>query len=194
MTQLNDLVINFDAFSHGQVKSKLWLCEEMEKSFKDLEYINLEVYGSWYGSQVFLMLIRNRLNIKNVNFYDLDLEALRISKKLHDFWLHEDDVQLNFNISDCQLIKLPLNKNSILINTSCEHFSDLDWWHNLAEGTYFIIQTTDMEHEQHISPVFSLEEWMIQLAPNRLIYEGCQKMNYIGIDFSFTRFMLIGIK
>ncbi len=192
MTQLNDFVINFDAFSHGQIKSKLWLCEEMEKSFKDFEYINLEVFGSWYGSLVFLMLIRNRLNIKNVNFYDIDQEALRISRKLHDFWLHEHSVQLNFNISDCQLIKLPLNKNSIIINTSCEHFSDLDWWHNLADGTYFVIQSTDMVHEQHISPTFSLEQWKHQLSPRLIIYEGQNKTTYE--DYSFTRFMLMGIK
>lgn len=188
----NTSIINFDAFSHGQMKSKLWLCEQLESQFSNLSYVDLEIYGSWYGSLVFLALIRNKLKIANVNFYDLDQSALDIAFKLHNYWRIEKSPKFSYNNIDCQTHVPRLSQESIVINTSCEHFANLNWWNNLPVGTNFALQGTDMVHVEHVSPITSLEGWMLQLKPNKVFFLGSQMTEYF--EFSFTRHMLIGIK
>lgn len=184
--------LNFDAFSHGQIKSKLWLCQMLELAPIASEPVNLEVYGSWYGSLVFSLLIRERLRIKSVNFYDLDSAALEISKKLHNYWLVENKLSFSFNVQNCQYLVPRLSGNSVIINSSCEHFADLTWWHNLPTGTFFALQGTDMPHVEHISPISSLDSWLKSLAPNKVFYSGVQRTEYP--NFSFNRYMVLGYK
>jgi hypothetical protein len=46
-------MINFDSFSHGQVKSKIWLCENLERLLPD----NAKVLtlGSWVNILGFMI-------------------------------------------------------------------------------------------------------------------------------------------
>ena len=59
-----------DAFTHGQIRSKLWLCRELEKlnCSSNLTWI----YGGWYGLVAFLLLSREKFNVKRIHSYDVD--------------------------------------------------------------------------------------------------------------------------
>ena len=55
---------NKDAFSSGQVGSKIWLCEELEKTGwkSKLTYI----YGGWHGITAFLLLSRGKFQVDKI--------------------------------------------------------------------------------------------------------------------------------
>ena len=49
------IYINSEAFSSGQISSKLWLCEQLENIPFDKPQI-IWIYGGWYGILSFLLL------------------------------------------------------------------------------------------------------------------------------------------
>ena len=64
------LSVNKDAFSSGQVGSKIWLCEELEKLFDNID--SVWIYGGWYGITAFLLRSRGQLDIGTIRSYDVD--------------------------------------------------------------------------------------------------------------------------
>ena len=50
---------NYDAFSHGLVTSKLWLCEELENVIHNNNVKNpaLNILGSWNNLLALMLLI-----------------------------------------------------------------------------------------------------------------------------------------
>jgi hypothetical protein len=49
--------MNLDSFSHGQIASKLWLCDHIEQYVTDNSRV--AIVGSWYNVLAFMMLTRN---------------------------------------------------------------------------------------------------------------------------------------
>src|SRR5436190_23685708 len=75
IASMKDLILPRDAFSHGQVKSKLWLSESFSKWSashlnKDAKY-DLNWYGSWVGIGPFVLLAGTGVRIKSINLFDL---------------------------------------------------------------------------------------------------------------------------
>ena len=62
-----------DAFSSGQIGSKLWLCEQAEKYFETID--SIWIYGGWYGLTAFLLRARNKINIGNIRSFDLKITS-----------------------------------------------------------------------------------------------------------------------
>ena len=60
-------MINKDAFSNGQVDSKLWLCRELE----NLQWTSklTHIYGGWYGITAFLLLSREKFKVDRITKY-----------------------------------------------------------------------------------------------------------------------------
>ena len=67
-----------DAWSSGQIGSKLWLCQELEK-LPALENRPQTVWilGGWEGTLGFLMLARGKIPIEKLRSFDLDPESTR---------------------------------------------------------------------------------------------------------------------
>ena len=63
------LNVNKDAFSSGQIGSKLWLCEELEKLFDTID--SIWIYGGWYAVTAFLLNSRNNIKIEYIRSYDV---------------------------------------------------------------------------------------------------------------------------
>jgi hypothetical protein len=188
--------LDFDAFSHGQISSKLWLCEKLEaygKTHFDCP-ISISVYGSWIALLPFLLLSRGQIQIRRFDLYDLDTDAHRVAQKILDFWKFTSDLKINFHTQDCNHLVVQPEDTDLLINTSCEHMEGLQWWDQLPNKTHFCLQSTDMKHPTHISSPVSLDGWTQSLAltPKQISYSGEQSISYT--TFSFNRWMLIGKK
>lgn len=182
-------VLNMDAFSKGQMESKLWLCEQLESHFPSLSTVY--VYGSWYGTLPFLLLSRDRIRIQRFVLFDIDEEALNVSRHLLNNW--KDSKNILFLNRTCEERYEDLPEPELVINTSCEHFADLKWWSTLPLHTHFAIQSTDMFHQEHLARVNSVEELKKSLGEGqKILYSGTKRFQF-G-DFSFQRFMLIGTK
>ena len=75
------MIVDKDAFSSGQIGSKIWLCEELEKLnwSSELTYI----YGGWHGITAFLLLSRGKFQVKKIRSLDLDPTCEAIAEMIN---------------------------------------------------------------------------------------------------------------
>lgn len=186
--------LEMDAFAHGQVGSKLWLLEELEKVSQTSNPV-VWILGGWYGLLNLLIGARDRMRPTCVRSFDIDPEVASLAESVNKHWeiqagkfrAHTADVnQLNFRSEEFG------PQAHIVVNTSCEHFEDHSWFKNIPAGVMVALQSTDMEHEQHKSKVQTLSEMKEKYADLDLLYSG-EKV-FVFPDWSFKRFMLIGVK
>jgi hypothetical protein len=181
--------ICYDAFSNGQIDSKLWLCEELERvNFKI--YPTVWILGGWYGISAFLLLSRNKLEIKAVRSYDVDPECERIADKINNNW---EIKQWKFKAftKDCNTLDYT-DAPDIVINTSTEHFDSLEWFERIPVGTLVCLQGNNMNHEDHFSIFENLSQFKKSFPLSSILFEG--EKDFVYPDWKFTRYMLIGIK
>lgn len=184
------LSINKDAFSHGQITSKLWLCEEVEKRYKG-QPPKIWILGGWYGMTAFLLFSRAKLDIKLVRSFDKDPGCENIADTIHNNW-EIDNWRFKAFTCDCNKLDYSDDNPEIVINTATEHFSSLDWWHNIPYGTFVALQSNNMdEHQDHCFTFQSLEDFK-QCFPMEIFYQGEKSFKYP--DLEYTRYMLIGKK
>jgi hypothetical protein len=197
-----DPAIIQDAFSRGQVLSKIWLVTELAKIQKDFKMVF--VHAGWLG-QIRLYLDHTKIEYEKMRIFDIDPIAMKLSDKvfnnaqLQDWKVKSallnvndyDSIQktgIQYQVTDTITEK---NKPDLIINTSCEHFSD-SWYHKFKSrsegwGTLIAIQTNNFHKiEDHINTVHSLEEVKMKYPMDEILYEGELELN------GYTRYMLIG--
>ena len=187
-----------DAWSDGQTESKLWLCQELELLQQEgkVKVDTVWVYGSWYGTLVYLLLARERLPIRKIRCFDIDKKANKIAARVLNRWLCRG-FDLQIINQDC----LELNKNhgqflsappDLIINTSCEHISGYQWWNNIPKGTFVVAQSTDMPHVTHVNCPQSLKDFAGHLTCSEVFYSDEKYFDYPKLKF--TRYMVIARK
>jgi hypothetical protein len=180
-------MINKDAFSSGQVGSKIWLCEQLELLFDNIDTI--WIYGGWYGITAFLLKSRSNINISTIRSYDIDPSCESIADMINENWVYQD-WQFKSHTVDCSILTPTLGNPDLIINTSTEHFDTMDWWNNIPKGTYVALQGNNMPHDEHVIHSTSLDNFCELYPLDTVLYKGELEFNYP--KWSFTRFMLIG--
>jgi hypothetical protein len=219
---MNKLSIAADAFSHGQIKSKIWLsdyfndCTKNYLSLSRFETYDLHWYGSWVGVGPFLLLLKSQIYFRSVNLYDLNSEDLQVSQKLLEYWQLEAGVKVHTQTRDINNINYtavhnspgapveqlpdsesfaynPNLKNQIIINTSCEHLTETDWLRNLPDHAHVFLQSTDMKLPEHINCPENLEDFTRKYSPFiNILNTKVLPIRYPNM--SFNRYMLFGQK
>ena len=179
----------YDAFSNGQVESKLWLCEHLEK-INYIETPRIWILGGWYGITGFLLFSRNNMKIQEIRSYDMDPECEEIADKINNNWLI-DSWKFKAFTADCNQLEYS-NPPDIVINTSTEHFDSMEWFEKIPDNTIVCLQGNDMNHEDHFSHYKTLEQFSNSFPLKNIFYSGEKKFVYP--TWNFTRFMLIGVK
>ena len=178
--------INKDAFSSGQVNSKLWLCKQLENT--DLYSKETAIYGGWYGMAAFLLLSRGRFNVEKIRSYDIDPSCETVADAINENWVWQNWKFKAFT-EDCNAI---ITGADLIINTSTEHFASMAWWENIPPGTAVALQGNNMQHDDHVNITNTLSEFCSQFPVTQELYRG--ELDFVYPDWSFTRYMLIGIK
>ena len=213
LRRFSDVELN-DAFSQGQLKSKLWISELVNDFQIDLGD-SIYVCAGWYGVLPAILFERN--NIKgNIYSFDINPEAENISDTLNKKYvsdgtrfkaitkdIHElnysDDYHMatfytyhdthNFSL---EMDELHVQNVSCVINTSCEHIEDFDeWWSRVPDGMLVILQNNNfVEHDDDtvVNTVPSEQRWVDKVNLTDLIYRGTLKLD------KYNRFMVIGRK
>lgn len=179
--------IDKDAFSSGQIGSKIWLCEELENIFDRID--NIWIYGGWYGLTAFLLFSRNNIFIKSIKNFDIDPLCQPIADMINENWVWKD-WQFKSIIQDCNLLKP--NNIDLIINTSTEHFESLDWWNNIPKGITVALQGNNMVHDDHVINFTDLTHFLDTFKLSKIFYKGQKEFRYP--TWNFTRFMVIGVK
>jgi len=180
-------MFNKDAFSNGQIDSKLWLCRQLEK----LEWTSklTHVYGGWYGILAFLLLSREQFKVDRIESFDQDTSCEPIADMINNNWVIKE-WQFKAHTADCNY---PSHSNpDLIINTSTEHFEQMSWFDMIPPGTRVVLQGNNLVHDDHFGNAQDLAEFEEKYKLEHVVYRGTLNFNYP--DWSFTRFMIIGIK
>jgi hypothetical protein len=162
-----------DMFSSGQIASKEWAVKELSK----LDIVNTNskilIVGSWFGT-LGLMLQKQFPNI-NLKLIDIDprceifLKNIGMPASTVDMYYYQ-------------------YTEDIVVNTSCEHISNLEDWIKLVpKGTLFLLQSNNnREYADHINCVDSIEDFVLKSGLKKILYSGELKMPM------YTRYMILG--
>jgi hypothetical protein len=182
------MLIETDAFSLGQIDSKLWAAEKLEECVKEhsLGPLNMYILGGWYALLFFILKIRNNITVSNCRSVDLDSEACHIANILNNTW-ESKDWQFRAFPDDVNVIAYPDSVNCI-INTSAEHIESMEWWERIPVGTVCLIQSNNLDIPEHVATVETLDELVNKFPMAKTLYSGSNALP------DYTRFMIIGIK
>lgn len=185
--------IDTDAFSTGQVLSKLWLAEKLEQvvDYQDvLEPLDILVLGGWYGVLNFILRSRARLRIKSIRSVDKDSTACEIADLINKAWVWQD-WQFKSVCADANTYQYD-RKFNLVINTSVEHFENRQWFNNIPSKTLIVLQSNNMNHDDHCHNHSSLESFMDDFKLSDVYFSGEKLFEYP--DWKFSRYMIIGVK
>jgi len=223
-TNMNKLIKRFesqaltDAFSRGQLQSKLWLSDVVNQLETPQGLLGKHVYvcAGWYGVLPAILFERN--NVQNISSFDIDPVTDNIADTLNKeqqidgkFKAFIADVN-ELGIDDNENKSLPtrhykyedlttftttdsiteIEKPTAIINTSCEHIENFsDWWDTIPDGQLVIMQNNNFtEHDDDSvhNIVENLDEWRDELNVSDVLFSG-----ELELDL-YTRYMVIGYK
>jgi hypothetical protein len=195
-----------DAFSRGQVQSKIWLATELAKIKKDFSMVYL--LGGWYGQ------LLNYLSVADISYnkarsIDIDSTACEISDKVFNLeYINEYKVKsVELDLNELEWLKdgakypvknfthgkifYEVTMPDLVINTSSEHMTD-DWFFKIKFKEYspspiVAIQSNNLlDIPEHINSVHSIDHMKKKFPMSEILYEG--EIQLTG----YKRFMLIG--
>ena len=188
----------YESFSHSLVRSKLWLCEQLEQVLDNESIKNpaVNILASWDSLLAFMMLTRRPKFYGVVNAYDVDSDAIENANKLCDHWIFEYPKVYNHTKDINTLDFSSTGNESIFINCSVDQLDGTEWYDIIPDNRLVCLQTTNLP--------LSTTEWNIKqsyvdkslfsktYAVRRLIYCDSIDINYGHLNFK--RHMMIGIK
>jgi len=184
--------MNYDAFSHGQIKSKLWLCEELEKHVRDGS--RAIILGGWYNILGFMLLTRNREKFLSILNIDIDSSAIDIANKVTEGWMIGSDAKINNLVADVSTYNY--EGFDVVINCSPEHMDSNDWFNKITDGTLVCIQSSDIDINDDVwkitNPNKSIDDLVKKYPLSQTLHKD--SMKFVYGDWGYQRFMIIGIK
>ena len=202
-----------DAFSRGQIRSKMWLIDMVKALEVDLGN-TVYVCAGWYG--VLSALLFERTNVENVYSFDIDPSTDNPADTLNKEYIM-DNMKFKSFVYDVRQLKyttqtLPVNHYrykdatefekttasheiappTCVINTSCEHIENFDeWFGNIPKGTLVIMQNNNFVEHDDLTVVNTIDcehAWVEKLNLSEVIYKGTLELE------KYDRYMVIGRK
>jgi len=180
-----------DAFSAGQIESKIWAARELETvvAQEKIEPLRIAILGGWYALLHFILQTRERVTIEYCRSYDIDASACMDANLINNAW----------EIKDWQFRSFPRDANNatyndninLVVNTSTEHFASRDWYDRIPAGTLCLFQGNDLVIDDHVQRPESLEHFKT-LWPLKELFSGSLYFDFK--DAPYTRHMTIGYK
>jgi hypothetical protein len=199
---IENIEFDEDCLSRGQIRSKLWLVNELKKIGIDLGVVFL--CAGWYGTLA-TMLFESRLSIKKIRSFDIDESTENIAEIFNRPWVidnwkfkpvMQDIHDINFNehsyvvSKDDGTFEILWDIPDTIINTSCEHIDNFEQWYDkIPEGKFVVMQCNDFDEiEEHVNTHNTLESFTKQTPLTVELYSG-------ELDLGkYKRFMRIGYR
>lgn len=190
-----------DLFSKGQIESKRWLVNELEKI--NMELGTVFICAGWYGSLA-TFLFESDVRLDKIRSFDIDESCAGIAEtfnrlKTMDGWKFKastlDILGMDYPTtyttyrSDGTGLELTEMPNTV-INTSCEHIENFaEWYDKILVGTLVILQTNNFfEIPEHVNCSIDLDDFSRVTPMKEVLYQGQLELS------KYTRYMRIGIK
>jgi hypothetical protein len=184
------IMIDTDSFSHGQIKSKIWLCENLEPNV--LQDATVMILGCWIDITGFIMMSRQPKLYRQIKGIDIDSEAIAAADKINSYSVIE--CIMRHEVGDANTVSS--QGFDVVINCSCEHMDSSIWFDNITAGTLVCIQSSnivDSGYPWYVNNPSPTYESFIEKYPlTHLKFAGTLPINYD--DWGYERYMIIGIK
>jgi hypothetical protein len=205
-----DRTVILDAFSRSQIRSKIWLIEQLEsvrQTLPDPVYKNVAVFAGWFGQ--LKSIYDKALTYRKMRIIEIDSQACEISdyvfnlselenhkvKAVHadinDLTLHRNGYEWsvsNFREGTSYEEKfLP----DLIINTSAEHMTE-DWFFqlkhkDLESQPIVAIQSNNLfDIPEHVNCVHSQDHMLKKFPMSEVLYAGELQLK------GYKRVMIIG--
>lgn len=196
-----NLKINNSSLSRGQLRSKLWLVNELKNLQLDLGTVFIA--AGWYSTIACLFRDFN-LKIEKIRSFDIDPSCEQIAENFNKEWIKsqwrfkaatQNILDINYK-SHSYHLKNSKGETSLvedvpdtIINTSCEHIQDFSKWRSLIpKNKILILQSNNyFEREEHVNCSSDLKQFLKQARLKKILYQGD-----LDLDL-YKRFMVIGI-
>jgi hypothetical protein len=201
---VNDTYYDKDCFSRGQLQSKLWLINELEKL--DLDLGTVFLCAGWYATLA-VMLFESDIKLDKIRSFDIDPTTVDIAEVFNKPWfveqwrfksLCQNIMDINYDEYVWQYwsnannrMSYPITDNpTTIINTSCEHIENYaSWYEKIPAGKIVILQGNNyFEIKEHVNCSSTLDEFSNKSPMTTVLYEGELELP------KYKRFMKIGIK
>lgn len=165
------------------IKSKLWICQTLKK-LDLVDFASIYVLGSWYGNTA-IILKNCGINFQKIINVDIDKTALSKSNQILSYLginakhMHRDANKLSYH-------QLPVN--SLVINTSVNDMSGVEWFKKIPKGTLVVLQSrNNVKNTQH-TDISHLDK---QFPMTKTMYLKQKTLH--DPETEYQRFMKIGI-
>jgi len=191
-----------DAFSLGQLKSKMWLIEHLPDHIG-----TVFICAGWYGTLASMMFDQIPEKITKIRSFDIDETCAPVADHMNKIQVSEgwrfkaitsDIMDINYSEHSWQCWSNANNRMSrtitdnptTIINTSCEHIADFDYWYSLLPpGKLIVLQSNNFfKIEEHVNCSNDVNEFDAATPMSTTLFLGEKELP------KYTRFMKIGYK
>ena len=175
-----------ESFWKGQVKSKVWLIENLKRHVEYPRGYSVAIYGGWNGVLANL-LFNSGIGMNHVTSVDIDPDCEEVASTVNK--MHE--MRGTFRAVTADMCEYTVEDADIVINTSCEHITQEQydqWLSNQPADALIILQSNNFfDCEEHIRCANNLEEFAEQ--------SNIEVITKNELEFPlYNRYMLIGRK
>lgn len=171
-----------ECFWKGQIKSKLWLIENLRKHIHAV--VSVDIHGGWNGVLASL-LFQSALYTKHIRSLDIDPDCEETAREINS----QEHMWGKFTALTADMCETASDAD-VIINTSCEHITQeqYDRWLSLQPNTSIIVlQSNDYNIPEHVRIAHSLDEFK-QQSNLKVIWAGELTLPL------YKRWMIIGKK
>lgn len=182
--QSKDPMRTMDAFWRGQILSKEWLIQELQKQKQHIKpWPTIDIHGGWVGTLASL-LFQSDLYIGHINSIDIDPACEEVARTMNQMEMEAG----KFHAVTQDMCTFRSDAD-IIINTSFEHITqdqyDL-WLSGLPYNSLIVLQSNNYNIPEHIRIARDLKEFKDQCGLTDILYAGELELPL------YTRFMIIG--
>lgn len=175
-----------ESFWKGQIKSKIWLIERLQEYCTEEPYYHqIVIHGGWNGV-LSSLLFNSDILIKNITSVDIDSSCEEIAYTMNK----QQEIQGKFTAITEDMCMHRYSAD-IVINTSCEHISDIQleaWYKNIPANAIIVMQSNNyFDLEEHINCVNSSKELAEKVD---FVWHNTYELELS----KYTRYMVIGQK
>lgn len=178
--QSSDPMRTMDAFWSGQLRSKEWLIDCLDKHVH--RESSIDIHGGWVGVLA-SMLFQSNIPVTTIRSVDIDPACESIATMMNK---HEE-MQGRFRAVTADMCNIRSDAD-IVINTSCEHITQDEyelWLSGMPNNSLFVLQSNNYDIPEHVRTATNLKEFESQCGLN-IVWSGELELPL------YKRFMVIG--
>lgn len=174
-----------ESFWGGQLQSKTWLIDHLEKVSSSITNATVVIHGGWNGVLA-SMLFNSNLGIKHITSVDIDPKVRETALTMNKRY----EMEGRFSAVTADMTDYEYTADTV-INTSCEHITQAQydkWLKNVPDRATIVLQSNNYIIDEHINCSDSLEDFIQKSKLSKIRYQGVLELP------KYDRYLLIGDK